>query len=57
MTNAMSGTMESGVATRAEIGDAESWSSAELLLTNLDPPPADLTLAPWQAVVYRRSAG
>jgi oligo-1,6-glucosidase len=39
---------------RAEIDDAEGWADAELLLTNVDPPPHDLTLAPWQAVVYRR---
>jgi oligo-1,6-glucosidase len=40
---------------RAEIADAAAWSSAELLLTNLATPPGDdLTLGPWQAVVYRR---
>jgi oligo-1,6-glucosidase len=40
---------------RAEITDAAAWSSAELLLTNLATPPGDdLTLGPWQAVVYRR---
>jgi oligo-1,6-glucosidase len=40
---------------RAEIPDAAAWSSAELLLTNLATPPGDdLTLGPWQAVVYRR---
>jgi oligo-1,6-glucosidase len=39
---------------RADVADATVWSSAELLLTNLPRPPADLTLAPWQAVVYRR---
>ena len=39
---------------RAEIADAAAWSSAELLLTNLATPPDDLTLGPWQAVVYRR---
>ncbi|WP_433791414.1 alpha-glucosidase [Actinoplanes sp. CA-252034] len=33
----------------------DGWDGAELLLTNLDEPPKDLTLAPWQAVVYRRS--
>ncbi|MGN5633968.1 glycoside hydrolase family 13 protein [Streptomyces sp. AC154] len=39
---------------KAEIHDA-TWSSAELLLTNLPNPSADLTLAPWQAVIYRRT--
>jgi oligo-1,6-glucosidase len=39
---------------RAEIDDAETWADAELLLTNTDPPPHDLTLGPWQAVIYRR---
>jgi oligo-1,6-glucosidase len=42
----------SGVAAHADIG---GWDGAELLLTNLDEPPRDLTLAPWQAVVYRRA--
>jgi oligo-1,6-glucosidase len=41
---------------KAEIDDAAAWSSAELLLTNTAAPPApDLTLGPWQAVVYRRT--
>ena len=40
---------------RAEIEDADAWSSAELVLDNLDQPPTDLTLGPWQAVVYRRT--
>jgi oligo-1,6-glucosidase len=40
---------------RAEIDEAETWADAELLLTNVDPPPRDLTLAPWQAVIYRRT--
>jgi oligo-1,6-glucosidase len=39
---------------RAELPDAAAWSSAEVLLTNLAPPTGDLTLGPWQAVVYRR---
>jgi oligo-1,6-glucosidase len=34
--------------------DAAAWSSAELVLTNVATAPADLTLGPWQAVVYRR---
>jgi oligo-1,6-glucosidase len=34
----------------------EGWAGAELVLTNLPaPPPDDLTLAPWQAVIYRRT--
>ncbi|QFZ79170.1 alpha,alpha-phosphotrehalase [Streptomyces fagopyri] len=40
---------------RADIGDAAAWSSAELLLTNLPTLPADLTMAPWQAAIYRRT--
>jgi oligo-1,6-glucosidase len=42
----------SGVEAHAAI---DGWDGAELLLTNLDEPPKDLTLAPWQAVVYRRA--
>ncbi|MEV4352166.1 alpha-glucosidase [Actinoplanes sp. NPDC049596] len=34
--------------------DIDGWSDAELVLTNL-PAPDGLTLAPWQAVVYRRT--
>jgi oligo-1,6-glucosidase len=42
---------------RAEIDDAAAWASAELVLTNTAAPPSDdLTLSPWQAVVYRRRA-
>ncbi|SDT78721.1 glycoside hydrolase family 13 protein [Actinoplanes derwentensis] len=41
-----------GETVRAEI---DGWAGAELVLTNLDSPPDDLTLGPWQAVVYRRS--
>ncbi|BEL12224.1 alpha-glucosidase [Actinoplanes sichuanensis] len=33
----------------------DGWDGAELLINNLEEPPKDLTLAPWQAVVYRRS--
>jgi oligo-1,6-glucosidase len=50
---------------RAEIDDAAAWASAELVLTNTAAPSSearpselgpseDLTLGPWQAVVYRR---
>jgi oligo-1,6-glucosidase len=40
---------------RAEVDDAAGWAAAELLLTNAaTPPPDDLVLEPWQAVVYRR---
>ncbi|MEV4278384.1 alpha-glucosidase [Actinoplanes xinjiangensis] len=42
----------SGVEAHAAI---EGWDGAELLLTNLDEPRTHLTLAPWQAVVYRRA--
>jgi oligo-1,6-glucosidase len=42
----------SGVEAHAGI---DGWDGAELVLDNLDSPPKDLTLAPWQAVVYRRS--
>jgi oligo-1,6-glucosidase len=45
----------SGESVRAEIPDAAAWSSAELVLTNLATAPADLTLGPWQAVIYRRT--
>ncbi len=40
----------------AEIDDAAGWSGAELLLTNLPGASSgSLTLAPWQAVVYKRT--
>jgi oligo-1,6-glucosidase len=45
----------SGAEVRAELED--DWSGAELLLTNLPTPPEDWTLAPWQAVIYKRSLG
>ncbi|WP_250033232.1 glycoside hydrolase family 13 protein [Paractinoplanes maris] len=46
----------SGAAVKADLED--DWSGAELVLTNLSAPPdKDWTLAPWQAVVYRRSVG
>ena len=44
----------SGEAAKADIDDAAAWTSAELVLTNTAAPPDDLTLGPWQAVVYRR---
>ncbi len=46
-----------GETVRADVPDAAAWSSAELLLTNLAtaPSPGELTLGPWQAVVYRRT--
>lgn len=43
-----------GETVRAEIEDAIAWEEAELVLTNV-AAPTGLTLAPWQAVVYRRS--
>jgi oligo-1,6-glucosidase len=43
----------SGEKVRADVDAA--WSSAELVLTNLPTAPADLTLDPWQAVIYRRT--
>ncbi|WP_250007360.1 alpha-glucosidase [Actinoplanes sp. M2I2] len=43
----------SGDAVRADLDD--DWSGAELLLTNLPTPPEDWTLAPWQAVIYKRA--
>ncbi|MEV4636750.1 alpha-glucosidase [Actinoplanes sp. NPDC049548] len=46
----------SGERTRADLADAESWSSAELVLTNA-PAPAGLELEPWQVVIYRRTLG
>jgi len=45
----------SGEAVRAEVDEA--WTGAELLLTNLPTPPEGWTLAPWQAVIYKRSLG
>ncbi|MBO3742214.1 alpha-glucosidase [Actinoplanes flavus] len=42
----------SGVEAHAAI---DGWDGAELVLTNLEPPAGGLNLAPWQAVVYRRS--
>ncbi|MBM2622906.1 alpha-glucosidase [Actinoplanes sp. LDG1-06] len=42
----------SGETVKADLDD--DWSGAELLLTNLATAPSDLTLAPWQAVVYKR---
>jgi oligo-1,6-glucosidase len=39
---------------RADLDDAAAWARAELVLTNTTPPD-DLTLGPWQAVVYRRT--
>jgi len=43
-----------GETVRAELEDAIAWEEAELVLTNVSKPTG-LTLAPWQAVVYRRS--
>ncbi|MCO8273322.1 alpha-glucosidase [Actinoplanes sp. TRM 88003] len=45
----------SGDSVRAEVDEA--WSGADLLLTNLPEAPEDWTLAPWQAVIYKRSLG
>ena len=48
----------SGGPAKAELDDAAEWSAAELLLTNTAAiPSGDLTLGPWQAVVYRRRVG
>jgi oligo-1,6-glucosidase len=44
-----------GESVKAELPDAAAWSGAELLLTNTAPPAPGFTLAPWQAVVYRRT--
>ncbi|MBU2662770.1 alpha-glucosidase [Actinoplanes bogorensis] len=43
----------SGSSVRAELDD--DWSGAELLLNNLPTAPVDLTLEPWQAVIYKRA--
>jgi oligo-1,6-glucosidase len=40
---------------RAEIDDAEAWAASELVLTNTAERSNDLTLGPWQVVVYRRT--
>ncbi|KUL42288.1 alpha-glucosidase [Actinoplanes awajinensis] len=48
----------SGETAPAEIDDAAGWAGAELVLTNLPGASSQaLTLAPWQAVVYRRTIG
>ncbi|HEX8346737.1 MAG TPA: alpha-glucosidase [Actinoplanes sp.] len=39
---------------KADIDDAAAWASAELLLTNTPTRSGDLTLGPWEVVVYRR---
>jgi oligo-1,6-glucosidase len=44
-----------GETVQAPIPDAVSWSGAELVLSNLPEPANELSLAPWQAVVYRRT--
>jgi oligo-1,6-glucosidase len=44
-----------GDTVQAEIPDAASWSGAELVLSNLPAPATELALAPWQAVIYRRT--
>ncbi len=44
----------SGKTVPAEI-DAAAWSSAELLVNNLETTPVNFILFPWQAVVYRRT--
>ncbi|WIM95064.1 alpha-glucosidase [Actinoplanes oblitus] len=45
-----------GEQVRAEIEDAAAWADAELLLTNLPGgSPGSLVLAPWQAVIYKRT--
>jgi oligo-1,6-glucosidase len=44
-----------GDTVQAAIPDAVSWSGAELVLSNLPAPATELTLAPWQAVIYRRT--
>ena len=44
----------SGAPAKADIDDAAAWASAELVLTNTTAA-TDLTLGPWQAVVYRRT--
>jgi oligo-1,6-glucosidase len=46
----------SGEPAKAEVPDADAWSEAELVLANLgaDERGEGLTLAPWEARVYRR---
>ncbi len=43
----------SGDEVRADLDD--DWSDASLLLNNLPTAPKELTLAPWQAVIYKRT--
>ncbi len=47
----------SGTAVDVPIADADAWSTASLLLGNLDAPAsgAGLRLRPWESRVYRRS--
>jgi oligo-1,6-glucosidase len=40
----------------AELPDAAAWAGAELLIGNYPAPDHDLTLRPWEARVYRRTA-
>jgi oligo-1,6-glucosidase len=53
----------SGADVRADVPDAASWASAQLLLDNypapLQPPddPDGIVLRPWEARVYRRVVG
>ncbi|MGH2968390.1 MAG: glycoside hydrolase family 13 protein [Solirubrobacteraceae bacterium] len=47
----------SGEPAAAELPDAAAWADSELLLTNADAPPRDLTLGPWEARVHRRRPG
>jgi oligo-1,6-glucosidase len=44
-----------GSTVQAAIPDAASWSGAELVLSNLPAPATELSMAPWQAVIYRRT--
>jgi oligo-1,6-glucosidase len=41
---------------RADIDDAAGWAGSELVMTNTTAPGPDLTLGPWQVVIYRRQA-
>ncbi|MGH3467457.1 MAG: DUF3459 domain-containing protein, partial [Thermocrispum sp.] len=44
----------SGDPAAPDVPDAAGWAQAELVLANLPAPEPGLTLAPWEARVYRR---
>ena len=49
----------SGEAAAPQVPEAAAWTGAEVLLANVDEPAGapDFRLAPWEALVLRRTAG